>query len=147
MVDIEFLPEVRVLVDKHGNIVAYHLGGTRFPVFRGQAEADVFYRAVVPSLKMRAERLGIELKEAHVHDDILETIVHESLHVALDKIDVPGTPSEEAIVDQISKDVLAEIREVPQIPTEPERARKMRAAYLRKELREVPVRNHWRRSP
>lgn len=137
MVYLEFLPAVSALIDKDGKIVAYQLGHTRFPVYSGQAEAVVFHRAVIPALKLRAEALGVELSEGHIRDDIIETIVHEALHVSLDKIDVPGTPGEEAFVDKITKEVLESIREVSSIPEVPGRAKKMRAAYLGGSLRLV----------
>ena len=141
MVHIDFLPEVRALVDKQGNVIAYRLGGTRFPVFAGQAEADVFYRAIVPGLKQRAEKIAIELQEAHVKDDLIETIVHESLHVALDKVDVPGTSGEEAVVDKISREVMEDVRELPRISARlPEESRQLRQAYLRGEFKEVRLR-------
>ena len=154
--EIGFSPKVYALVDEKGKVVAYRLGVTNFPVFSDQSEVDVFYYAVVPSLEMKARRAAIELKDAHVEDDIIESIVHEGLHLALAKIEIPGTVTEEAVVDRISVEVMEGIRQLPRLKDEPTYdAARMREAFLTGRLREVrvrrrpdiPVRRHKRRTP
>ena len=77
----------------------------------------VFLPEHVRSLMIRARRHGTELKEAHIRDDIIETIIHENIHAWL-AVDVPeasGSWHEEKVVDKITREVMEDIRELPAV--------------------------------
>lgn len=89
----------------------------------------VFLPAHTEALKEYAWVHGVELKEAHFRDDVIETMVHESLHEAMRsngtreaiQIDFArrGYPwhwarqAEEQVVEKITKETMRDIRELP----------------------------------
>jgi hypothetical protein len=80
-------------------------------------------------LKEYAWMKGVELKEAHFQDDVVETMLHESLHAAIvaggagraiaEDFYRRGYPrnwavdAEEAVVERITKETMKDIRELP----------------------------------
>lgn len=84
-------------------------------------DLDVFLGSIRPALKVHAKEYGIELKEAHIRDDLIETLIHEYLHFAVDDITIEeplykrGTVEEERIVERIAAEAAEEIREMPRL--------------------------------
>lgn len=105
--EVRFFPESRKKEWAGGFDPSLRLGG-----LTESGEIHVFLGSHVESLRRQAVARGIELKEAHVRDDIIETVVHESMHRALKRIDAPlGKQTEEWIVDKLTEEVMHDIRE------------------------------------
>ena len=127
----------------------------RFAGSRGytslRGKTTIFISAIMETLHDLALRRAMKLKEAHVRDDIIETLVHEDLHRAMlkettayryemeDRYDVETWQNEEElVVDTITQDVMEDIRELPRLGRRPD----IHGAIVR---RPVPVRHYRRR--
>lgn len=122
------LPKPTIIRDPVTGQFLYRLGGTFPRVSQARdKKLGVFLAAHIPSLKQRATRTGVELKEAHVRDDVIESIVHETMHETVraegiwDELVVrfgdPFTASqaEEVLVDRLTQEVLEDVREEPRL--------------------------------
>lgn len=77
----------------------------------------IYLGSMIPGLKKIARNYGIELKEAHVRDDLIELLIHEHLHAAISMAGVPeATDAEEHIVSKIAIEAAEEVREMSKIP-------------------------------
>lgn len=112
------------------------------PIHRGArgetlptGHSAIFLAAHAASLKRDAQKLGISLKEAHVRDDVIETMLHESMHATLASEGIRAAlerdlerrgygwewarKAEEEAVDSITQEVMEEIREQPRLGRRP----------------------------
>jgi len=103
--------------DRGGNIIGYRVGSTSYTFGR----SDIFLGSIIAALTRRARKLGILLEEEHIRDDIIETFIHEDLHMAIhEAVDALGASKinpleEERVVDSISEWAVKDIRQRPKL--------------------------------
>ena len=120
------IPRQRVVI-KERPIRPYAVGET---VRSGKS--TIFLPETMQSLWFMARKRGIELKEAHVRDDIIETSIHESLHAVMAVEGISrdlefryggdwqaAMQDEEFMVDKITQRVMEDIRELPRLKRRP----------------------------
>jgi hypothetical protein len=141
--DIRFLTEVSAVQDLETGKIHHRIGGVH-----RTGRINIYLGSTVMSLEARALELGRELKEAHVRDDVIETIIHENTHRAIYRVHgiVPGgqvfglpwkPENEEKVIDRITQEVMKRIREEPRLEVDPQISSKLQAKKSRGMLKEV----------
>ena len=95
------------------------LGKTSIRPGKQYGQSTVYLEAHMLRLKRDTRKLAIQLKEDHVRDDVIDTIIHESLHAAIAVLGrTPGPPAdpldtEEEKVLKITDEIMHDIRAQP----------------------------------
>jgi hypothetical protein len=84
-------------------------------------QAHIILKPHYMVLRENARRLAVKMKENHIREEVIDTMVHESLHAAITEGFPTGmTPLqkriEEKLVETITKDIMDDIRTTRQIP-------------------------------
>lgn len=116
------MPAPRIVIKSSAKIphIRKALGRTKIP----SGQSTIHLKSNIDRLKRDTKLLAIRLKEAHVRDEIIDTLIHEALHSAIAIYGRPGVSGipgaqknpEERLVTIITEDIMKDIRTIPEVP-------------------------------
>lgn len=80
-------------------------------------DMDIYPGSIAAALRDLAKEHAIELKDSHIKDELIETLIHEYLHSTIrSEVTIhKGTVEEERIVEQIAAEAADKVRELPRL--------------------------------